>query len=239
MTVNEVSRLTGVSVRTLHYYDQIGLLAPSHKTESGYRVYEAEQLERLQQILLFRTLQFSLEEIRELIDSPELDRELALKQQIDLLTMKKQQLERMIEFAQELLQTGGSKMSFEAFDTKQMEQYAEEAKRRWQHTDAYQEFERRPQESAGDVQSGLMECFARMGMKRALPVEHPEVQAQVRALQQYITDHFYTCTDEILQSLGEMYTADERFAENIDRAGGTGTAAFTARAIAYYCSHEK
>ena len=84
-----------------------------------------------------------------------------------------------------------------------------------------------------------MECFARMGMKRALPVEHPEVQAQVRALQQYITDHFYTCTDEILQSLGEMYTADERFAENIDRAGGTGTAAFTVRAIAYYCSHEK
>ena len=239
MTVNEVSRLTGVSVRTLHYYDQIGLLAPSHKTESGYRVYEAEQLERLQQILLFRTLQFSLEEIRELIDSPELDRELALKQQIDLLTMKKQQLERMIEFAQELLQTGGSKMSFEAFDTKQMEQYAEEAKRRWQHTDAYREFERRPQEPAGDVQSGLMECFARMGMKRALPVEHPEVQAQVRALQQYITDHFYTCTDEILQSLGEMYTADERFAENIDRAGGTGTAAFAARAIAYYCSHEK
>ena len=61
----------------------------------------------------------------------------------------------------------------------------------------------------------------------------------MRALQQYITDHFYTCTDEILQSLGEMYTADERFAENIDRAGGTGTAAFTARAIAYYCSHEK
>ena len=239
MTVNEVSRLTGVSVRTLHYYDQIGLLAPSHKTESGYRVYEAEQLERLQQILLFRTLQFSLEEIRELIDSPELDRELALKQQIDLLTMKKQQLERMIEFAQELLQTGGSKMSFEAFDTKQMEQYAEEAKRRWQHTDAYREFERRPQEPAEEVQNGLMECFVRMGMKRALPVEHPEVQAQVRAIQQYITDHFYTCTDEILQSLGEMYTADERFAKNIDRAGGAGTAEFTARAIAYYCSHEK
>lgn len=236
MTVNEVSRLTGVSVRTLHYYDQIGLLAPSHKTEAGYRIYEAEQLERLQQILLFRTLQFSLEEIKGILDRPDFDRKLALRQQIDLLTMKKEQLQRMIDFAQELLQTGGSTMNFEVFDTKKMEQYAEEAKRRWEHTEAYQECARR--QPGEDAQRGMMECFVQLGAKRMLPPEHPEVQALVCALQSYITDHFYPCTDEILRSLGAMYTEDERFRENIDRAGGEGTAQLTSAAIAYFCGRK-
>ncbi|MGN1030107.1 MAG: MerR family transcriptional regulator [Butyricicoccaceae bacterium] len=235
MTVKEVSRLSGVSVRTLHYYDQIGLLTPSRKTEAGYRIYEAEQLERLWQILLFRTLGFSLEEIRTMLDSPAFDRKQALRQQIALLTMKQEQLGRMIELARELLQTGGDRMDFEVFDTTEMEQYAEEAKRRWQSTDAYQEYAGRRQPPDEAVQRGLMECFAVMGTKRALPPEHPEVQAQVHAIRQYITEHFYTCTPEILRALGEMYLSDERFRKTIDRAGGTGTAELTARAIAIYC----
>lgn len=89
MTVKEVSNLTGVSIRTLQYYDKIGLLHPAHRTQAGYRLYDDTALERLQQILLFRELEFSLEDIRKILKNPEFDREKALEQQITLLTLKK------------------------------------------------------------------------------------------------------------------------------------------------------
>ena len=94
MTVNEVSKLTGVSIRTLHYYDEIGLLHPSEITEAGYRLYDDTALERLQQILLFRELEFPLKEIKGVLDAPNFDRNRALEQQIELLTMKKEHLEK-------------------------------------------------------------------------------------------------------------------------------------------------
>lgn len=89
MTVNEVSKLTGVSIRTLQYYDTICLLKPIEYTESGYRLYDDTSLERLQQILLFKELEFPLKEIKKIIDAPNFDRNKALEQQIELLTMKK------------------------------------------------------------------------------------------------------------------------------------------------------
>ena len=97
MTVNEVSKLTGVSARTLHYYDTIGLLKPAQMTESGYRLYDDAALERLQSILLFRELQFPLKEIRNILDSPNFDRNKALDQQITLLRMKKEHIENLID----------------------------------------------------------------------------------------------------------------------------------------------
>ena len=99
MTVNEVSKLTGVSIRTLQYYDTIGLLKPIEYTESGYRLYDDTSLERLQQILLFKELKFPLKEIKKIIDAPNFDRNKALEQQIELLTMKKEHLENLISFA--------------------------------------------------------------------------------------------------------------------------------------------
>ena len=97
MTVNQVSKLTGVSIRTLQYYDTIGLLKPIKYTESGYRLYDDTALERLQQILLFKELEFSLKEIKEIIDAPNFDRAKALEQQIELLTLKKEHLENLID----------------------------------------------------------------------------------------------------------------------------------------------
>ena len=91
-TVHEVSKLTGVSIRTLQYYDKIGLLSPAERTEAGYRLYDDAALERLGQILLFRELEFPLAEIRDILDAPDFDRDLALRQQIDLLTLKKERL---------------------------------------------------------------------------------------------------------------------------------------------------
>ena len=99
MTIGEVSRLTGVSVRALQYYDKIGLLSPSVRTEAGYRLYGDESLERLQQILLFRALEFSLGEIAAILESPAFNRERALEQQIELLTLRRDHLDSLIAFA--------------------------------------------------------------------------------------------------------------------------------------------
>ena len=129
MTVNEVSRLTGVSIRTLQYYDQIGLLHPAGRTKAGYRLYDDAALERLQQILLFRELEFPLREIQRILESPSFDRIKALDQQITLLTLKKQHLESLICLAKKIQSTGGNVMDFTAFDTQKIEKYTEQAKK--------------------------------------------------------------------------------------------------------------
>ena len=95
-TVTEVSKLSGVSVRTLHHYDAIGLLKPTRVTEAGYRLYDDAKLQRLQSILLFRTLRFSLKEIQRILDSPEFDPQEALEQQLAMLELQKQQLEETL-----------------------------------------------------------------------------------------------------------------------------------------------
>lgn len=118
MTVNEVSKLAGVSARTLHYYNKIGLLQPSGRTEAGYRLYDDTALERLQQILLFRELEFPLKDIKEILDGKDFDRNRALEQQIELLTLKKEHLENLITFARGIYGTGVKNMDFTAFDTK-------------------------------------------------------------------------------------------------------------------------
>ena len=126
MTVNEVSKLTGVSIRTLQYYDNIGLLKPAEYTESGYRLYDDTALETLQQILLFRELEFPLKEIKTIIGSSDFDKNKALNQQIELLTLKKEHLENLISFARGLKKKGANKMDFSAFDTAKLDEYAKE-----------------------------------------------------------------------------------------------------------------
>jgi DNA-binding transcriptional MerR regulator len=125
MTVNEVSKRTGVSIRTLQYYDKIGLLRAAGRTEAGYRLYDDAALERLQQILLFRELEFPLKDIQKIVENPAFDRQKALEQQITLLTLKKQHLEDLIGLAQKIRTTGGKVMDFTAFDTQKIKKYTE------------------------------------------------------------------------------------------------------------------
>lgn len=237
-TVHEVSRLTGVSVRTLHHYDAIGLLKPAKVTRAGYRLYDDAALRRLQSILLFRELQFPLKEIRAILDNPAFDPAQALAQQIELLELQRRRLGELIAFARELQQKGDDFMDFTAFDKTELEQYAAEAKARWGATDAYREFEQRQAAGADPAAAapGLMACFAALGGLRGQEPDAAAVQQAVAALQRFITEHYYHCTDDILAGLGQMYAADERFAASIDRAGGAGTADFAARAIAAYCA---
>ncbi len=239
MIVNEVSKLTGVSIRTLQYYDTIGLLKPSGYTEAGYRLYDDTALERLQQILLFRELEFSLKEIKEIIDSPEFDKEKALDQQIELLLLKKEHLENLIDFARRIKTIGVDKMDFTAFDKKKIEDYSKRAKEQWGQTAAYKEYENKSQDMTEtqqkDVINSFMMIFAEFGEMKNQDVESAPVQSQVKKLQDFITKHYYTCTNEILAGLGKMYAAGGEFTENIDSYGGEGTAQFTAKAIEIYC----
>ena len=236
MTVKQVSELTGVSIRTLRYYDNIGLLSPSEHTEGGYRLYDDRALERLQQILLFRELGFPLKDIIGIMESRSFDRRKALDQQIELLELKKQHLQELIDFARGIKMLGVRAVDFTAFDRSKLDEYAERAKKEWGETSQYKEFEEkdrsRTSEEKDQLTERFMTLFAEFGELKSGSPDSPEAQAQVRKLQSFITENMYTCTDDILRGLGKMYAAGGEFTENIDKAGGKGTAEFTAAAIA-------
>ena len=235
-TVNEVSLLTGVSVRTLHHYDAIGLLKPAKLTAAGYRLYDDTALARLRCILFYRELQFSLREIKTMLDSPDFDPAAALEQQITLLQARRDRLQALIDHARALQKKGGNPMDFTAFDTAEQDKLRREAKERWGGTAAWREYEKKEPEAAAQAAGAqLMTLLAELGALRPLAPDAAAVQEKVAALQRYITENFYTCTDEILAGLGQMYTADERFQKNIDAAGGEGCAAFVSAAIAAFC----
>ena len=239
-TVKQVAALTGVSVRTLHYYDELGLLTPSEVTEAGYRLYGDDKLERLQQILFFRELDFPLREIARILDSPDFSRQEALRQQKRLLTLKRERLEGLLRLLEDLTnEKEGTSMAFEAFDTATIDAYAAEAKARWGGSAAYrQSAERMATYTAEDwnaVQEEMGAQFARFAALRGGDPAGEEAQAACEALRQFICRRFYDCGKEIFAGLGAMYTGDERFRKSIDRCG-EGTAQFAGRAIAIYCA---
>jgi len=241
MTVHEVSKLTGVSIRTLQYYDRIGLLHPAEYTGAGYRLYDDTALETLQQILLFRELEFPLKDIQRILQSPSFDRQKALEQQITLLELKKEHLDNLIRLARDIQITGGkTTMDFSAFDTKKMDEYAARAKETWGGTTAYQEYERkaegRTEAETREISRQMMEIFAEFGAIRNGGPASAEAQALVRKLRDFISAHYYTCTTPILSGLGQMYAAGGEMTQNIDSYGGEGTAAFASRAIRVFCA---
>lgn len=241
MIVNEVSRLTGVSIRTLQYYDKIGLLPPADYTEVGYRLYDDETLQKLQIILLFRELEFPLKDIRRIIESPVFDREKALEQQIHILELKKEHIENLIDLARGVKKSGVKDMTdFTAFDTAKIDDYIAKAREYWGDTAAFKEFEEknadRTSEENARINTELMKIFAQFGGMKDMDPASPKVQKQVKKLQDYITDKFYKCTNTILSSLGHAYSAEGEMNRNIDKAGGKGTGEFVDKAIQIYCS---
>ncbi len=245
MTVHEVSKLTGISIRTLQYYDKIGLFPPAKYSGAGYRLYDEESLTRLQMILLFRELEFPLKDIKGIIDSPDFDRNKALEQQIELLEMKKAHTESLILLAKGMKMMGVKymegkyKTDFTAFDTTKIDEYAAQAKASWGTTPAYKEYEEkskgRTKEDDQKIYQGMIDIFAQFGKIRETDPSGAEAQMLVQKLQDYITENLYTCTDEILSGLGKMYAGGGDFTTNIDRIGGEGTAEFAAAAIKVHC----
>lgn len=234
-TVQEVSKLTKVSVRTLHYYDSIGLLSPTEVTEAGYRLYDDMALERMQHILLFRELGFPLKEIKKILDSSDFDRNRALEQQIELLTLRKEHLENLIDFARGIKAIGVRYMDFSAFDTSKIDEYAMQAKATYGNTEYYKEYEEKTKgktkEDMQMINQDLLQLFVEFGQMTDEDISSEKVQEQVRKLRNFINDNFYTCSDKILQALGKMYSGGGSITETIDKAGGCGTAEFVAKAI--------
>jgi len=241
MQIKEFAKLTGVSVRTLHYYDEIGLLKPALvDAQNGYRFYDQNSLLRMQEILFYRELDFPLKSILEILSSPDYDKQKALAEQRKLLELKKERLERIIDALDGATK---GKVTMTAFDNSDYEtarkQYEVEAKQRWGETDAYKEHAEKTAKYTKDkwqaVNDGLMVIFTKFAeyMNNGYTTDSDEAQALVKELQDYITENYYTCTKEILAGLGQMYVTDQRFKANINK-NGDGTAEFVSKAIESY-----
>ncbi|MGT2807471.1 MerR family transcriptional regulator [Streptococcus iniae] len=234
-TVKEVSQIAGISIRALHYYDQIGLLKPSLIGENGYRYYDKDVYCRLQEILLFKELEFPLKTIKEILDNPSYSRYKALEDHICLLELRQKQLTQLIQHVKKL-QEGESEMTFKAYDKSELEAYQKEAKERWGEGSYFKEYEILAEQlDEKQITIDMNQIFKTFGSLQHLSPSDLLVQEQVGTLQNYISDHFYNCNNDILSNLGIMYTMDKRFQTRIDHMGGRGTAAFVGQAIASYC----
>ena len=238
MQIKEFAELTGVSARTLRYYDQIGLLKPACVDQStGYRYYDETCFLRMQQILFYRELEFPLQTICSILSSEEYNKEMALNEQKKLLVLKRDRLDRLIAAVDDAMK-GANVMK--AFDNSEFEKYKAEAQEKWGRTDAWKEHSQRTknysQDNWQDATAGLERIFDEFAvcMNEGNEAGSEAALALVEKLQGYITEHFYTCTKQILSGLGQMYVMDQRFAENINK-NGQGTAAFVSQAIGFYC----
>ena len=238
-TVTEIAQLAHISVRTLHHYDAIGLLKPTVLTEAGYRLYDDTALERLYLILLFRELEFPLKDIQAILDTPDFDRNRILEQQVEMLKAKAAHLQNLIHLANGIKLTGVKNLKFKNWDPKKIDEYSAQAETLYGKTNAWKEYsEKAKGRSKGQEQAlgdGIMDLFSKLGTMKELSPESAEVQAWVKELQSYITEHFYNCTPQILRGLGEMYAGGGSMTENIDAAGGAGTGEFARDAIQIYC----
>jgi DNA-binding transcriptional MerR regulator len=249
--VKEVAETTGVSVRTLHHYDRIGLLKPETVSSAGYRLYSDENLERLQQILVFKEMDFSLHEIKDIIDRPEFNRKENLKKHKKLLLAKKKRLEEIIRTLEMTIDSieGGYQMEnkdmFKGFDMKEIvehqRKYSEEAKERYGKETVEKVEKRTAGYSSGDwaeIQNKTDEIYKRIIAGMDHGPEDPGVQQAVADWRQFITDHYYDCTQEIFRGLGDLYVDDPLFTKNIDKYQA-GLAAFFKEAIHYYCDQQE
>lgn len=134
-------------------------------------------------------------------------------------------------------------MNFDVFDKSEIKKYEAEVKAKWGNTKAYQEYKQkdiaRNERSYSKIANELMTMFSELGELKHLTPNADEVQKKISALQKFITDNYYVCTNEIFSGLSEMYVCDERFKSNIDKAGGDGTAGFVKQAIAVHCSKKR
>ncbi len=234
LSIGEAADRLGVSVRTLRWYDEIGLVKPTAVGENGYRYYDGPALALLQQVLFYRELGLPLKEIGDLLQAPDAARRKALLAHRQLLQLKRARLDDLLRLVDDTL--GGTTMTRPTVTQADIDaakaRYADEARARWGHTDAWRASEQRP--VTADVQQQAEEIFAKFAALRGADPADPALQALVAEWQEHITAHHYPCSKEILAGLGQMYVEDERFTDNLDRHGA-GTAKLMAEAIRVYC----
>ena len=227
-SVGRVAELSGVTIRTLHHYDDIGLLSPGGRSEAGYRVYEEADLERLQRILFYRELGFTLKGISTILDDPNTDSMGHLRRQRRLLVERIERLDAMVDAIDYEMEakTMDIKLTpeerFEVFGEFRPEDHAEEAERRWGETEAYKESNRRvsryTKEDCLTLKAEEDEIRNRLAaaFEAGLAPDSEEAMAAAEAHRQHISRWFYECTYDIHRGLTDMYVSDERFRSNYD-----------------------
>ncbi|MBW1598923.1 MerR family transcriptional regulator [Streptomyces sp. JJ38] len=241
-SVGQVAGFAGVTVRTLHHYDEIGLLVPGERSVAGHRRYGDADLDRLQQILFYRELGFPLEEVAVLLDDPDADPNEHLRRQYALLTERAEQLQKMAAAVQQAMEARKMGINltpeekFEVFGDFDPEQYAEEAERRWGGSDAWAESQRRAAswtkedwKSFKEEQEALEQRFAARMASGDAP-DSPEAMELAEEHRRFLCRTCYECGYEMHVGLGEMYVADPRFTEHYERVG-PGLAVYVRDAI--------
>lgn len=242
-TVKELARLSGVSVRTLHYYDEVGLLKPGRVEKNRYRQYSESDLVRLQQILFFRELDFPLKDIQRIMQAPGFDVIRALRDQKEMLQMKRRRLNGLIKTIEKTIESMSnnkpleSEELYDAFKDDDVKQYQDEVKQRWGNTDAYKQSMARVSKMTKSEMAKLKED----GIKHTQAIadamdkgiSHPDVQKLIAKSHKGI-NFFYDCSPEMFRNLGKMYVADPRFTAYYEKFR-PGLAVFMRDAIAYYC----
>ena len=245
MKVKEVADLVGISVRTLHHYDEIGLLTPEEITDAGYRIYSNENLETLQQILFFRELGFPLKKIKEIISSPSFDRQEALKLHRKMLLEKRSRLDQMITTIDKTIQhTKGeismsNKEKFEGFDFSQ-NPYEQEARERWGDKAVDQSNAKVNAMSKGekkDFEEAFNSIYRKLAEIRHISPESETAQAAIKEWFNFLNNMGNYSLDAF-KGLGQMYVDDERFTKNIDQFG-EGLAKFMCEAMAVFADKNK
>ena len=227
-SVGQVAGLAGVTIRTLHHYDEVGLLSPSGRSSAGYRIYQESDLRRLQQILFYRELGFTLEEIATIVNDPRTDAVGHLRRQRGLLIARIERLSAMVAAIDHEMKAKmrGIRLTpeerFEVFGNFKPEDYAEEAQQRWGDTEAYRQSQRRVatynkedwlkiKAEEEEVRASLAAAFA-----AGSGSDSEEAMAAAEAHRQHISRWFYECSYDVHRSLADMYVNDERFRANYD-----------------------
>jgi DNA-binding transcriptional MerR regulator len=228
MNVGEVAALAGVTVRTLHHYDRIGLLSPSGRTAAGYRQYSSADLDRLHQVLLYRELGFPLEEVATLLDDPSADPEAHLRRQHALLRDRLERTSAMVAAVEKEMEarTMGISLTpeerFEVFGEHDPARYEAEAEERWGQTDAYKESQRRARGYSKDdwlrikAEGADLELRFAAALRDGVPADSPQAMNLAEESRQQISRNFYDCPPEMHAGLGRMYVEDERFAAHYE-----------------------
>lgn len=241
-TVGQVAKFSGVTVRTLHHYDEVGLLRPSGRSPAGYRRYEPADLDRLQRILCYRELEFGLDDIQTILDDPDTDALDHLRRQRSLVKQRIGRLERLVSTLEKTMEARQMGIDltpeelFEVFGEHDPTQYAEETEQRYGGSDAYAESQRRTSRYRKEDWQRMLAEQEQVGVRLAEvmaaghPADSQEAMDAAEAHRQSISRWFYDCTYEIHRGLGELYVADPRFTAHYERQA-PGLAAYVRDAI--------
>ena len=246
-TVKQLASLAGVSKRTLHYYDQIGLLPPAEIGENRYRYYGEQAMLHLQQILFYRELGFSLEQIKTILHQPGFDLLQALEGHKQALLQQVERTNCLIDTVEQTMKhiRGEIKMSqqdfYKGFDEEQQKRYEEQARQRWgaeQVNESSRRWNANTPEQKNAILTELHEITSGIATNMERGLDSPDVQYWIGRWYQAINTHFYPCSLEIFEALGHGYVQDPQFTASYEKVR-PGLAAFMEQAMTYYCTQAR